>query len=117
LKPAGGQGPWGDARALAVTRPIGVPTVRRYNDRLRFEWSGDDGQIYDFQLARDAGFGDLVVNQRLGEAAITVPVPAGGRYFVRVRGTDAQGAASPYTPVQVLYRLPLLMWTLSNAAP
>ncbi|HMV62472.1 MAG TPA: FecR domain-containing protein [Rhodocyclaceae bacterium] len=117
LKPAGGQGPWGDARALAVTRPIGVPTVRRYNDRLRFEWSGDDGQIYDFQLARDAGFGDLVVNQRLGEAAITVPVPAGGRYFVRVRGTDAQGAASPYTPVQVLCRLPLLMWTLSNAAP
>lgn len=117
LKAAGGQGPWSDARAVSVTRPIGQPTVSRYNDRLRFAWTGDHDQIYDFQLARDAAFSDLVVDQRLGEPAITLPVPPGGRYYVRVRGTDAQGASSPFTPVQVLYRLPLLAWALSNAAP
>ncbi len=117
LRAAGEPGPWSDSRLLIVRGAPGAASVVRYNQHLRLAWSGRAGQIYDAQLARDAGFADLLVDQRIGEAALTVPEPASGTYYLRLRATDPDGGVSPWSGVQTLRSLPLLpVWTLSAPA-
>lgn len=117
LRPDDSRGPWSDIRLLELRSPPGPITVSRYNDRLRFAWPARPGQIYEFQLARDEGFQELVADQRIGEAAVTLPAPARGRYHLRIRATDPDGVSSPWSPGQRLTSLFLLpYWVLSAPA-
>ena len=80
-------------------------------------WAGKPGQIYDVQLARDEAFQDLLVDQRIGEAALTIVAPGPGRYRLRIRATDPDGGGSPWSGTQNLQSLLVLpAWTLSAPA-
>lgn len=117
LRATGEQGPWSDTYPLVVRRTPGAASVTNYNRRLIFVWAGSAGQIYDVQLARDAAFADLLVDQRIGEAALTVPEPTSGTYYFRLRSTDPDGGSSPWSGVQTLRSVFLLpTWSLSAPA-
>ncbi len=113
----GHQGPWGEPHAFIVRAAPGPVSVTAYNQRLRFAWPGGGNQLYDVQLARDAGFTDLIADQRIGEAAFTVAAPASGTYYLRLRGTYPDGTTSPWSGVQTLRTFYLLpWWSLSSPA-
>lgn len=114
LRGNGQPGPWGDAGAFAVRRVPGPVALEVYNSRLRFAWPAEPGgRIYEFQLARDPAFGELLVDQRIGEPAVTVPALPGGSYALRVRAVDADGTVSPWSAVQTLSSHLVLPWRLS----
>ncbi len=114
---AGGTlGPWSDPVLLSVRKAPGAAALTVYNGRARFAWSGEPGRIYDFQLARDAGFKDLLAEQRIGEPAVTVPLPSSGSYYLRLRATDPDGVAGPWSAVQT-FRSTFFMPVWSLSAP
>lgn len=113
----GHQGPWGERQAFIVRAAPGPASLTTYNQRLRFAWPAGGNQIYDVQLARDSMFSDLVADQRIGEAALTVAAPASGTYYLRLRGTYPDGTNSPWSGVQTLRSVYLLpWWSLSSPA-
>jgi hypothetical protein len=65
-----------------------------------FEWEALPGQTFDFEVARDAEFKDRLVERRLAEPRISLPLPAPGRYHVRLRAREADGFVGPYTTAQ-----------------
>lgn len=111
----GERGPWSEPALLSVRKAPGAAVLTVYNGRARFAWPGEPGRIHDFQLARDAGFRDLLVEQRIGEPAVTVPLPSSGSYYMRLRATDPDGVAGPWSAVQTFrstFFLPV--WSLSS---
>jgi hypothetical protein len=111
----GERGPWSDPALLSVREAPGAAVLTVYNGRARFAWPGKPGQIYEFQLARDAAFQDLLAEQRIGEPAVTVPLPSSGSYSMRLRATDPDGVVGPWSPVQTFrstFFLPV--WSLSS---
>lgn len=117
LHASGKRGPWSDVGTLDIRPAPGPASVEGYNNRLRFIWAGKPGQIYDVQLARDEAFQDLLVDQRIGEAALTIAEPGRGRYRLRIRATDPDGGSSPWSGIQNLQSLFVLpAWTLSAPA-
>lgn len=117
LRGEGQRGPWGDVQPLAVRRAPGPVALNVYNKRLRFAWPAEPGgRIYEFQLARDAAFGDILIAQRIGEPALTIPAPDAGVYALRVRAIDPDGVASPWSAVHTLAHHYVLPWRLSAPA-
>ena len=117
VRASGERGPWSDSQPLVVRQPPGPISLSEFNQRLRFAWPQSHGQIYDVQLARDPAFTDLLVEQRIGEAALTIPAPPRGTYYLRVRDTEPDGSASAWSAVQTLRNFFVLpWWSLSAAA-
>ncbi|HOT44234.1 MAG TPA: FecR domain-containing protein [Spirochaetota bacterium] len=82
-QPPGLLGPDADASVNA----IGMKT-------MTFRWSGVGGaQRYRFELSRDREFKKLVRSDTVPEASHSVPMPAPGVYFWRVRLVDEDGGA------------------------
>ncbi len=97
----GDRGPWGDPQRFVLKPPPADPeTPTIGDDALAFTWSGEPGQTFLFQLARDAGFADMVAERRLDQPSTSIARPEGGSYFMRVRATDADGFVGPFTRPQ-----------------
>jgi hypothetical protein len=97
----GDQGPWGSARSFEI-RPL-PPTPKPPQvgeDTINFSWEGAPGQSFDFELARDAAFTRKVLERRLTQPGIDLPLPGTGRFYVRLRVRDADGFVGPYTAAQ-----------------
>lgn len=101
LRANGDTGPWGDVLSFEM-RPVPVALTPRASigRTLAFAWDGLPGQSFDFQVARDADFNDLVAERRLDRPSIELPLPSGGRYYVRLRSRDADGYVGPYSSPQ-----------------
>lgn len=74
-----------------------APMAKAYGEPTHFGWTaGADNDRYHFQLARDAGFSGLVVD----EAALSAPAYdhplAPGTYFWRVARIDVSGDHGPF---------------------
>ena len=100
---ADGEGAFSSAhtlRRLPLTPRLLPPLVEAAVVELR--WEGvPASHRYDVEVSRDEGFLDVLAKASVGEEARwRIPRPAGGRYYARVRAVDAEGFASPYTPVQ-----------------
>lgn len=67
---------------------------------VQFAWAGEPGQSFEFQLARDAKFEQMVLERSLQQPTIDLPRPPGGTYFVRYRARDADGFVGPFTTPQ-----------------
>lgn len=101
IRADGDRGPWGDTQRFVLKPPPADPEPPKVGeDQIAFAWAGEPGQTFLFQLARDAGFTDLVAEQRLSQPATTVARPDGGGYFMRVRATDDDGFVGPFTRPQ-----------------
>ena len=94
-------GPWGDVQRFQLRPPPANPEPAKIDDKsLSFSWPAEPGQSFEFQLAKDEAFAQLVENRTLREPTITLPKPDGGTYFMRVRATDPDGFVGPYTATQ-----------------
>jgi hypothetical protein len=97
----GDQGPWGDVRGFEL-RPLPPdPAPPKVGEReVSFAWEGRPGQTFEFQIARDVAFTQLVLERTLTEPRLDLPHPGTGRFHVRLRARDADGYMGPYTRPQ-----------------
>lgn len=103
----GDQGPFGDAQSFEV-RPLPPlpppptpPAPPAVGDRsVRIFWQGQPGQRFDFQLARDAAFEQIVEQRQLDQAEVELPLPGAGRFHVRLRVREADGFVGPWSAGQ-----------------
>jgi hypothetical protein len=95
------QGPWSPARSFEL-RPLPPtpPPPKVGDDLVSFAWDGAPGQSFDFEVARDPAFAILLVERRLTQPGIELPLPGTGRFYVRLRVRDADGFVGPYTATQ-----------------
>jgi hypothetical protein len=102
IDPAEGQGPFSDPQALRVLPPgpaLAAPSVS--DDEIVFRWrASEPSASYEFQLARDQGFSDVMLTQTVPQAEITLPRPAAGTYYVHARTLAPDGSASAYASAQ-----------------
>lgn len=110
---AGKQGPFGDAQTFELRPAPATPAPPDIaGDVANFSWSGEPGQRFEFEMARDEKFADLVVQHRLDEPRVQLPRPPAGVYYMRVRATDSDGFVGPYTATQRFEVPPKPQWWL-----
>jgi hypothetical protein len=103
IRADGDVGPWGDAQPFRMRALPAAPEPPRIDDKaLSFAWPGEPGQTFLFQVARDAGFTDLVAERQLNEPTVGIERPAPATYYMRVRATDADGFVGPFTTPQIV---------------
>lgn len=110
IRSSGDLGPWGDAQPFRMRALPANPEPPKIDDKtISFAWSGEPGQSFLFQFARDANFTDLIAERQLSEATTSIARPAPDTYYMRVRATDADGFVGPFTEpqsIKVPYSLP-----------
>ncbi len=102
IRPDGDNGSFGDVQSF-ILKPIpAAPNPPKdEGGRIGFSWGAEPGQKFEFQLARDAAFKDVMMEQKLDAPAITIDKPgASGTYFMRFRAIDPDGFISPYSSAQ-----------------
>lgn len=107
LRADGDQGPFGDALGFEMRAPPPVPAAPGLgappavgDHGVRLFWQGRPGERFDFQMARDAAFTQLVVQRELQGNEIELPLPGDGRFHVRLRARDADGFVGPWSASQ-----------------
>lgn len=99
--PAADAGPWGDSRKFSLRPPPKSPEPPEETaNGIAFNWSGEPGQRFLLQVARDALFTQLVEARELAEPKATIARPPQGTYYLRIRATDADGFVGPFTAPQ-----------------
>ena len=124
----GYEGPWSDPLSFTVLPPPPAPPVEKPEldkKEIRIRW-GDLGKgiRYQFQMARDAEFQNILSERELEQPEITLPNPEEpGTYYVRVKGIGPEGIAGdfsspqklkithglPYVPLGILLLIGLLL--------
>jgi hypothetical protein len=99
------QGPWGDVNSFEVRQPPPAAAAPQVNSKaITLSWAALPGQTFDVEVARDAGFTQLVqrlsTTQSVVELALPFPAPSSGRFFVRLRAKDADGYVGPFGSAQ-----------------
>lgn len=94
------RGPFGDPGAFTVLPPSAMAPPQVGAGGLRLQWSGPAGFRHQVQLARDAAFGDVLVDQVVDGASLDVPATAPGAYQVRTRIVLPDGSSGPWSAVQ-----------------
>lgn len=97
-------GPWGDVRPIDLrAAPAGLPSPRLTQEALFFHPPMEAGQVIRLQVARDARFGLVVLDETHRELPIRMMRPeAGGRLYVRYQATDPDGFVGPLSAVQTV---------------
>ena len=94
-------GPWGDIRKFSLRPPPRNPEPPEETvNGLTFSWSGEPGQTFVLQVARDALFAQMVEARQVAEPKASIVRPPQGIYYVRIRATDADGFVGPFTAAQ-----------------
>ena len=104
IRTDGDHGPFGDVKTfILLPPPAALPPPKVDDKTLSFSWSGEPGQTFVLQMARDAAFtqGLLAVNTTEPQASVPRP-EQGGRWWVRTQATDADGYVGPFCAPQVL---------------
>ncbi|WP_211467180.1 FecR domain-containing protein [Collimonas silvisoli] len=98
------QGPYGDPQSFKLLPALQVPKIADAIDGdLSFRWSSEPGQNFVVEIGRDAAFSTLLLTQATATPEITVPHPANGTYFIRIRAIDSDGYGGPFSPSQKVY--------------
>ncbi len=117
---AGRQGPPGKAIKIRILPVPAVPEPKPpavEGDKLRLSWQKVDGVAsYHVQLARDADFQDLIVDEKTADPWMQLQRPASGYYYFRLRSVDTEGYVGSFsTPqrfeVEPGSYLPLVLFT------
>lgn len=97
----GDPGPWGDPRAFEIRPLPPKPAPPKVSDRgVSFAWDALPGQTFEFQVARDAEFRNLVLERQLSEPKFEFTPQGTGRFYVRLRAKDPDGFIGPYSTAQ-----------------
>ena len=100
IKPDGDIGPWGDAQRFTMLPPTAPPQASEANGQMQFAWSGEPGQRFLVQIAREREFTSFLHNAEITQSQLAIRQPPAGVYFIRIRATDADGFVGPFTPPQ-----------------
>lgn len=102
IRADGDAGPFGDVQSFTLKPVPAAPNPpKEEGGRIGFSWSAEPGQVFDFQIARDKDFKDLVMEKKLDKPEIAIDKPDGaGTYFMRFRATDPDGFVAPYSSAQ-----------------
>ncbi len=87
------------ARAPSPPALLSPASTARSTDReTRFHWAAaESADTYRLQVARDPGFADVVIDERLGGTSFDVGSLPVGRYFWRVTGSNPRGGAGVWS--------------------
>lgn len=102
LRAGGDRGPYGDPSRFSLFPPPAQPDPPKISDtEIEFRWPGEPGQTFEFQLAQDAKFAQLLSEHKLANAQVVLPRPKNpGTYFMRLRAIDPDGFVGPFTAPQ-----------------
>ena len=77
--------------------------VSNTGEMVHLRWKNlGEGIIYQFQMARDREFQQIIIDQKCEKPEIAFPQPeASGIYYIRTRPVDPNGPAGKFSPVQV----------------
>ena len=104
VRPDGDQGPFGDPQGFemrALPPAVAPPAPPAVGDQsIRVFWQGLPGQRFDFQLARDAAFTQIVEQRQTERTEMELSLPGAGRFHVRLRARDADGFVGPWSASQ-----------------
>lgn len=109
------QGPFGDAKPLAVLAGLDAPAANIGQKEIQFSWSAAPGQRFTFQVAATPDFATLLHNIESSKAEVALPRPEAGTYYARVRSTDDDGFVGAFSPAQK-FSVPL-QWRTEYDAP
>ncbi|HEV8689666.1 MAG TPA: FecR domain-containing protein [Ideonella sp.] len=114
IRADGDQGPFGDAQSVTRVPPPPAPQqqpAQATSEGLVLRWQPAEvpGATWRIQLARDAGFEQLVRDESVSEPQLLLRDPPTGEYFVRVQTIDADGFVGPFGDVQRV-KVPWSMW-------
>lgn len=110
---SGKEGPFSDPQSfkLQPTPKLQPPEVTA--DSMTFRWSaGLPGQRYQFQIAKDADFEELVASAEVAEPQLSIRRPDSGFHYLRIRTIEPDGSAGPYGPVQRIDVPPASYWPI-----
>lgn len=93
-------GPWGDVAHFTVKPPQAPPETVVGEQGVAFAWPGEAGQRFEFEMAQDAAFSQIVSQSRTEAPRLELPLPEPGEYFIRVRATDADGFVGQWSAAQ-----------------
>lgn len=112
----GDQGPFCDPIPFSLRPPPAQPEPPELSDQeMQFNWSAEPGQKFEFQMASDAQFSNLLAALQTETPKARVAKPErGGRLYIRYRATDPDGVVGPYTKPQVV-DLPACVEDLTGA--
>ena len=98
----GDNGPFGDVQSFTLKPVPAVPNPPKdEGGRIGFSWGAEPMQRFEFQLARDATFKNLVMEKTLDKPEISIDKPGeAGIYFMRYRATDPDGFVAPFSSAQ-----------------
>ncbi len=82
---------------------------------MLFRWRGETGQSFLVQIASDPEFQQLILSQTTAKAELAIPRPAPGKYYLRVRATDADRFVGSFSAVQQFETE--VRWTTSDGTP
>ncbi len=107
IRADGHRGPWGDAlRFERITLPpaptSSAPSTSDEGVLLRWSSPAAGAQRSHVQVARDAQFAQLVVDEQTTADTWLLHHPEPGIYYVRIRSIQADGFAGPFGEVQQL---------------
>lgn len=108
----GEAGPWGDTRQFTIVPEPPAPKAGPAPDGgIAFEWPGEPGQRYQFQLAGDAEFSNVTIDRTLEEPGIRLADIGAGTHYFRMRAIDPDGFRGPYSAAQRI-DVPFSSWWL-----
>lgn len=97
-----GDGPFSDGqmfRRIVPAPALEEPEISEDSLVIRSR-KGLPGQTYQFQMAEDEAFTELLFDERTEQPKFEIAKPGSGEYFIRIRTIDADGFIGPYTTPQ-----------------
>lgn len=113
----GEEGPFSDSQQIKLlpAPKVEAPTIT--DNTMSLRWGADSpGQHYQFQLARDPAFEDIIVDSLVAEPQVIIQHPESGFHYLRIRTIAADGYAGSYGPTQRIDIPPQSYWPLIGVA-
>jgi len=114
----GDQGPFGDPQSFTLSAEPPDPALQPPEpapDGLLLRWRAPQpGRTVQIQIASDAAFEHIVIDQQSTEGQALLPRPEPGRYYLRARSIEADGFAGGFGSVQQIdvAKPPISKWWL-----
>jgi hypothetical protein len=103
-------GPWSEVRSF-VQRPASLTatTIVESSQVQRIRWAARESERYRVQIATDAAFAHIVLNEVVAGPELEARHLPPRQYFVRVQAIDATGEPDAFGPVSP-FEVPMPLW-------
>ncbi|MBW1800261.1 MAG: FecR domain-containing protein, partial [Deltaproteobacteria bacterium] len=113
----GYEGIWSDTLRFKIIPPPPSPPVdapKMENDNIHIRWRDLGKNVtYHFQMARDAAFNQIIIDEKLEKSKITIKKPEkAGQYYVRTSAIDSEGYEGDFSLPQIfeIKNFPMPHW-------